>query len=86
MNGWRVGVASIGVSLRDVVARAASGDAADAALDGWRAARGLEFLLVMASHGAGDAFRRELGITAAPGAATALLPRLVRFAAQAHVA
>jgi hypothetical protein len=78
MNGWRVGVSSIGVPLGDVVARAASGDAADAALGGWLTLRRLDFLLVMASHGGGDAFRRELGMTAAPGAATALLPRLVR--------
>ena len=84
MNGWRVGVSSVGLSLSELVRRADTDPLGDA-LARWRTQRGLDFLVLMTSHGAGDAFRRELGVDAAPGAAVAMLPQLVRACAL-HVA
>ena len=76
MGGWRVGVAAVGLPLAEIVAR--SDDPLDAALSRWRAERTLDFLIVMTSHNAGGAFRRELGLSAQGDAAVALLPQLVR--------
>ena len=76
MNGWRVGVSAIGLSLAEVVARA--GDPVVHALARWREARSLDFLLVMSAHGGGGVFQRELGTSARGDAAVALLPRLVQ--------
>ncbi len=78
MNGWRVGVSSIGLPLAEVVGRAH--DPAAAALASWRATQQLDFLVVMSSHGIGSLFTRELGLTAEGDAAVALLPELVRAA------
>jgi hypothetical protein len=78
MNGWRVGVSSIGLPLAEVVGRAH--DPAAAALASWRATQQLDFLVVMSSHGMGSLFTRELGLTAEGDAAVALLPKLVRAA------
>ena len=79
MNGWRVGVSSFGAALADVATR--RDDPLADALAAWRTERSLDVLVVMASHGAGDAYRRELGVDAAPGGAAAeLLPRMVRLA------
>ena len=77
MNGWRVGVSSIGLPLAEVTAR--GNDPADAALARWRDSRGLDFLLVMSSHSAGGTFQRELGTSVRGDAAVAMLPRLVRL-------
>ena len=77
MNGWRVGVSAIGLSLAEVAAR--KDDPVDAALAAWRASRGLDFLLVMSAHFSDGSFHRELGTNAQGDAAAALLPSLVRL-------
>ena len=77
MNGWRVGVSAVGLSLAEIVSRV--DDPPGAALQRWRDSRGLDFLLVMSAHATGGPFQRELGTSARGDAAVALLPTLVRL-------
>lgn len=84
MNGWRVGVAAIGLPLAEVVSRGER-DPAGAALARWRESRNLDFLLVMSSHSAGGTFQRELGTNAKGDAAVALLPQLVSSLASSQL-
>jgi len=85
MHGWRVGVSAISLPLAQLVERG-DADPLPAALEGWASERRLDFLLLMTTHGQGEAFRRQLAVSAFGQQALNLLPSLVRGCPRLRVA
>ena len=85
MHAWRVGVSAISLPLALLVERG-DADPLPAALEGWASERRLDYLLLMTTHGQGEAFRRQLAVCAFGQQALNLLPSLVRGCPRLRVA